>query len=123
MFYVQSCPTMFLKIVVAILSIGLTAAGLLALRQLRLQAVHESAVVERRIAEHDRLLWKLRGDIALHITPEHVRAMANRMGPMAYLNEDRKPKIVPDMPDDTAVAGTPAAQTPKVPGDIEPADH
>ncbi|MBC7772791.1 MAG: hypothetical protein H7210_09880 [Pyrinomonadaceae bacterium] len=114
---------MFLKIVVAILSIGLTAAGLLALRQLRLQAVHESAVVERRIAEHDRLLWKLRGDIAMHITPEHVRAMAGRLGPMAYLNEDRKPKPVLAMPDDTAIVGTPASQTPKVPGDADPVDH
>lgn len=109
---------MFLKLAVSILSIGVTAAGLLALRQLRLQAVHESTVVERRIAEHDRLLWKLRGDIATHITPENVRAMANRLGPMAYLNEDRKPKLA--VSEDTAIAGSPAPQTPTVPGDTGP---
>lgn len=114
---------MFLKIAVAILSIGLTAAGLLALRQLRLQAVHKSAVVERRIAEHDRLLWKLRGDIAMHITPQHVREMANRLGRIVYLNEDRKPKPVLEVPDDTTIAGTPAPQTPTVPGDAGPTDH
>jgi len=112
---------MFLKIAVSILSIGLTAAGLLALRQLRLQAVHDSTVVERRIAEHDRLLWKLRGDIAMHITPEHVRQMASRLGPMAYLNEDRKP--TPIRTDDTTVAGTPVTVTPNVPGDVKPIDH
>jgi len=101
---------LFLKLAVSILSIGLTAAALLSLRQLRLQAVHESANVQRRIADHDRLLWKLRGDIASHITPDRVRKMTGKLGPMVHLNDPRQPK-----PTDTGLAGEPASLTPAVP--------
>lgn len=105
---------MFLKVAATILALGLTAAGLLAMRQLRLQAVNESATIQRRIAEHDRQLWKLRGDIASQLTPQRIKDMSARLGPLVHIGEE-KPKIVaPTHPTD--IAGEPAAQTPPVPG-------
>ncbi len=102
---------MFLKVAVTILALGLTAAGLLAVRQLRLQAVHDSATIQRRIAEHDRQLWKIRGDIASQLTPHRIRDMTNRLGPLVHIG-DEKPKAA----NPTDVAGEPAVPTPAVPG-------
>ena len=102
---------MFLKVAATILALGLTAAGLLAMRQLRLQAVHESASIQRRVAEHDRQLWKLRGDIAAQLTPSRIKDMSNRLGPLVHIGEE-KPRIA----NPTGIAGEPAPQTPKTPG-------
>lgn len=107
----ERTQNMFLKVAATILALGLTAAGLLAMRQLRLQAVHESASIQRRVAEHDRQLWKLRGDIATQLTPSHIKEMSARLGPMVHVGE---PKTV--VPNPTGIAGEPASQTPKVPG-------
>jgi len=103
----------FLKVFISVLGIGLTAAALLALRQQRLWAVHESAAVQRRIAEHDRLLWKLRGDIAAQVTPDRVRELSARLGPMVHIGEPHINKPWP-----IGVAGDPAAATPAVPGRV-----
>lgn len=105
---------MFLKVAVMILALGLTAAGLLAVRQLRLQAVHESASIQRRIAEHDRQLWKLRGEIAFRLTPQRIRAMSERLGPLVHIGDER-PRTETPAPGRTDVAGDPAPTTPPVP--------
>lgn len=80
---------MFAKLAMVILTIGAVAATLLAARQQRLYAVHESAQAMRRVAEHDRTLWRLRGEIALRVTPGKVRGMAGKFGPLAYMHMDR----------------------------------
>lgn len=81
---------MFAKLVVLILTIGAVAATLLAARQQRLQAVHETAEAMRRITEHDRTLWRLRSEIAERVTPGKVRKLATeRFGPLAYLGGPR----------------------------------
>lgn len=83
---------MFSKLVVLILTIGAVAATLLAARQQRLQAVHETAEAMRRIAEHDRTLWRLRSEIAERVTPGKVRRLAtDRFGPLAYLGDRFSP--------------------------------
>jgi hypothetical protein len=80
----------FAKLAVVILTIGAVAATLLAARQQRLYAVHESAESMRRISEHDRTLWRLRGEIAERVTPGKVRRLATeKFGPLAYLGRDR----------------------------------
>lgn len=59
---------------VAILAIGLTAAGVLALRQARLQAAHEMTQARLRAALLDEQLAELRATIALETTPEALEA-------------------------------------------------
>ncbi len=80
---------MFAKLAVLILTIGAVAATLLAARQQRLYAVHESAEATRRIVEHDRTLWRLRGEIAERVMPGRVKKMADRFGSMAYFFQER----------------------------------
>lgn len=76
---------MFAKIAAVILAIGVVAGALLSLRQLRLQAVHELATVQRRVAEHDRTLWHLRVEIAARTTPERTEELAQALGPLEPL--------------------------------------
>ena len=82
---------MFAKLAAVILTIGAVAATLLAARQQRLYAVHESVEAMRRIAEHDRTLWRLRGEIAARVAPGKVRQLADEFGPLAYLHDERAP--------------------------------
>lgn len=84
---------MFAKLVVLILTIGAVAATLLAARQQRLYAVHESAQAMRRIVEHDRTLWRLRSEIAQRVTPNKVRQLVNRFGPLAYYYSERSSNL------------------------------
>jgi hypothetical protein len=83
----------FAKLAVLILTIGAVAATLLAARQQRLYAVHESAEAMRRIVEHDRTLWRLRGEIAERVMPGKVKQMADRLGTMAYFFQERSSNL------------------------------
>lgn len=69
---------MFWKLLAIIIAIGLTACGLLSMRQARLQAVHELADAQLRIWRHDECLLLLRAEIAKRITPDGVRTMLAR---------------------------------------------
>ncbi len=79
---------MFAKLAVLILSIGVVACVLLTVRQLRLQAVHEMAEVQRRVAERDRTLWRLRVEIASRLTPDRVEQMVQALGPLESIDLD-----------------------------------
>lgn len=57
-----------------------TAAGVLAIRQQRLVAMHDMARSVERSAELDRKLWRVRADIAASITPTKVRSMVDTLG-------------------------------------------
>ena len=98
---------MLAKLAAVILTIGGVAGTLLAARQQRLHAVNESAQAMRRIADHDRTLWRLRGEIAERVTPGKVRRLADRLGPLAYSYGEH-------------FAGAPAARNATGPG-IRPA--
>lgn len=63
------------KLAFLILVAAGTAAGVLAIRQQRLVAMHNMARSVERSAELDRKLWHVRADIAERITPGRVRAM------------------------------------------------
>ncbi len=71
---------MFAKLAIIIVAIGLTACGLLAMRQARLQAAHELAQAQLRIAREDERLLTLHAQIAERITPERIEALATQAG-------------------------------------------
>ncbi|MBA4027988.1 MAG: hypothetical protein C0475_02395 [Planctomyces sp.] len=76
---------MFIKLCVLILGGGGCAAGLLSLRQQRLDAVHEMIVLQDKMTALDRDLLTLRTRIASLVTPERVERMALALGPLRPL--------------------------------------
>ena len=77
------------KLALVILTIGLVACILLAVRQQRVQAANELADVQRRVMEHDRTLWHLRAELAERVTPTRVDQLAAKLGPCAAITADR----------------------------------
>lgn len=82
---------MVAKVAAIILTIGIVGCILLTNRQLRLQAVHDLAVLQRRVAEHDRTLWHLRAEIAGRVVPRNVEQLAKGLGPMEPIPVDPRP--------------------------------
>ena len=80
---------MFAKIAVLIVSIGIVACALLGIRQGRILAAAETAQTQRRVAEHDRTLWRLRIEIASRVTPEAVESKSLAFGTLKSLNSER----------------------------------
>jgi len=66
---------MFGKLLLIILTAGGTAAGLLVIRQDRIETAHRMAQAHARILEHERALWQLRAEIAASCRPAAVREM------------------------------------------------
>src|SRR5437870_945516 len=60
---------------------GLIAGVLLAVRQQRIQAAHELARAQTRLMELDRVLLRLRLQIAAKITPDQVERRAGALSP------------------------------------------
>jgi len=84
----------FGKLVFLIVSVGIIAGVLLVNRQLRIQSAHELANAQRRVAEHDRTLWRLRAEIASRVTPERVQVLASRLGTLLPISDDRYVELV-----------------------------
>jgi cell division protein FtsL len=81
----------FGKIVAMIVALGLCAAVLLTVRQLRTQASHELAQTRLRIMEQENELRRLKTQIAARVSPEHVKAMAARLGSLKPIMSDLTP--------------------------------
>jgi cell division protein FtsL len=81
----------FGKIVAIIVALGMCAAGLLTIRQQRTQATHEIAQTRLRITEQENELRRLKTRIAARVSPEHVKAMAARMGTLKPIMADAAP--------------------------------
>lgn len=79
---------MFAKIVVVIVSLGLCAAALLSLRQMRTQAAHELAEARLRVLQRDNELWRLRAQIAERVTPERIQELAAKLRPLKPVGGD-----------------------------------
>ena len=77
------------KLATLIIGLGLIACVLLGIRQLRVQAAHEMADVQRRVASHDRDLWKLRTEIAKLTTPDNIETLAQKFGVLTPINSER----------------------------------
>lgn len=91
------------KLMLLVVSGGLIAAGLLVVRQQRLQAVYQMTRALDRSAADDRRLWVVRSDIAARTTPERVAVMAKALGPTRAIPQE----ICLDPPGATAVAAAP----------------
>lgn len=85
---------MFAKLMAVIVSIGVVACVLLAVRQQRVQAAHEMAEVQRRVLLQDRTLWQLRAEIAACTMPATVAAAAHRYGDLSFNNPERYKDMV-----------------------------
>lgn len=66
---------MFAKVVALIAVAGCTAAGLLALRQSRIQAASELAAARLQIVGLERELQRVRSEIAERTTPAEIAAL------------------------------------------------
>lgn len=71
---------MFAKLCVLIISMGALACTLLALRQQRIEAVHQMAMGNLRIMEADRGLARLRTDIVANLEPRKIETLASKHG-------------------------------------------
>lgn len=85
---------MFGKLAVLIVALGLIAASLLAMRQMRTQAAHELAQARLRAFRVDQENARLRAMISSRIHPERVLEMASRsflLKPMEMEGEPASP--------------------------------
>ncbi len=73
---------MLAKLCIVILSVTVTAASMLTVRQQRLDAVYDMRRSLESAAALDRKLQEVRIDIARRVTPESVTQLATAMGPM-----------------------------------------
>lgn len=79
------------KVVTLILATALTAAGLLVVRQQRLQAVYEMTRAIDRAAQDERATWRLRAEISRRLDPETLRRMAEVLGPLQPIPREVAP--------------------------------
>jgi len=66
---------MFSKLLVIILAVGVIATALLIIRQQRINTAHETSLTHQQILEHERVLWRLRSEIARRSRPEEIQRM------------------------------------------------
>lgn len=95
-----------------------TAAGVLAIRQQRLVAMHDMARSVERSAELDRKLWRVRADIAASITPGKVRTMVDSLGDLKPIPIYWNPPSVSEQLKEPGFIGegkSPAKSAPKPP--------
>lgn len=72
----------FAKVAFLVLALGLLAASLLTLRQMRTQAAHELARARLRILDRESELQRIRMRIGELVTPEHIEALSAGLVPM-----------------------------------------
>lgn len=110
----------FGKLSILILAVGVTACALLVLRQQRLDAVHELAVAQARIAERDRDLYEIRTRIATRVMPNQVELLAARIAPLEPIRFALPQR--PGTPEPQAIAkvDTTRRTSPPSPGRVPP---
>ncbi len=103
---------MFAKIIVVILGLGITASGVLVLRQQRLEAAFEMTQTHKQILQHERLLWHMRTELAVQRDPSRIRTL------MESLDVEWQP--IPEPPQDDHAPETPFFDGPSVeaPGNL-----
>jgi hypothetical protein len=88
----------FAKLVVLVIFMGVCACGLLAARQMRMQAAHELTEAHLRIMKHDNDLWRIKARIASRVTPAEVERMAGHVAPLKPLSSEiPAPMVVGDL--------------------------
>ena len=80
-----------------IVSLGALACTLLTLRQQRIEAVHQMAMVNLRIMEADRGLARLRTEIAANLEPARIEQVASKLGTLRPIESlPVRPGALPD---------------------------
>lgn len=88
---------MFAKLAVLIISMGAIACTLLALRQQRIEAVNQMAMINIRIMEADRGLAHLRTEIVSNLEPVKIEALASKLGTLRPIElRPLRPGQLPD---------------------------
>lgn len=85
------------KIAFLVIAVGGIGAGLLSLRQQRLEVVHEVATIQKQLSAMDQDLFRVRVGIAQAITPQRVVNLAGNLGPMVPIGVDPIP-AAPSLP-------------------------
>lgn len=98
---------MFAKLLTLILCVGVLAGVLLALRQARVQAAHDLADLRLMHAQQDREMRAVRAGIARMVTPDAVRRMAQRLGPLKIIEPERAMALAQRLLRESAEAGRP----------------
>ena len=86
---------MFAKILTVILSLGACACVLLAARHAPIRAAHDLAEARLRIVRSDQELWRLRADIAAHVTPARVERLAAGLTPLRPIVPETRTASIP----------------------------
>lgn len=76
---------MVAKLMAIVLTLAVTAAGLLAIRQQRLQAVSEMAAAIERASALERQTWKVRAGIAGRVSPTALQLLIAPLGDVESL--------------------------------------
>ncbi|MCA9293309.1 MAG: hypothetical protein KDA20_05790 [Phycisphaerales bacterium] len=71
---------MLYKLALLVLAIAATGAGLLTVRQQRLEAVHDMAEALDRAAVLEREVWRMRIEAARLTSPEHAQQLLVQIG-------------------------------------------
>ncbi len=79
---------MLLKLSLVVMVIAATGAGLLTVRQQRLEAVHDMAEALDRAAALEHQVWRMRIEAARLTSPQHAHEMLVRLG-------ETQPVVVP----------------------------
>ena len=113
---------MVCKLAAVILIATGTAAGMLSVRQQRLQAVHETASAIQSAAQLDRQLWHVRLEVAARLSPEHLRLalvdLEAEHGPLSPIFSDWCDTLPPDLRDAIASGDAFDARALGDPGDV-----
>ncbi|MBX3317097.1 MAG: hypothetical protein KF902_09580 [Phycisphaeraceae bacterium] len=93
---------MFGKIVALVLSLGIIACALLAVRQARIQAFHELTQTRLRIKRQDEQILAIRTRIATLVTPEHIHEIAAAASDLKPLleptqSQNAEPQVFDDL--------------------------
>lgn len=89
---------MIWKLALIIVSGAVIAACLLAVRQQRIQAVHDMTRALERAAQADEELWRVRVEIARHVSPDSMHAHVKRIGPTKPILVDWRQSPEPPRP-------------------------
>ncbi|MBS0187007.1 MAG: hypothetical protein JSS51_02990 [Planctomycetes bacterium] len=102
------------KLGLVVVSVGVCALAMLAMRQARLQAAHELTQTQLRIQRADERLWKMRAEIAGLSNPSRIRELAGNLGPMHALINPVETSASPSW--NTAIPMVEKIQPPKAQG-------
>ena len=90
---------MLVKLAILVLATAATAAGLLSVRQQRLQTVHDTHRAVQEAAALDRTLWEMRAELARLTAPDRVEQLIKRSSVNSWTPIHASPSEPASLPD------------------------